>query len=406
MMMRRPFSWLFVSLAGCMACSAVAMLPVSAEGTSGDFTYEVDTETLQGYLTGYTGSDTELVLPEELDGTVIAGIAADTFYNCDTLEKITIPASITEIGESVFYDCDNLKEFAVAEDSETFYAEDGVLFRKEDKCLMAYPPAAEATTYTVPDGVEEIYYAAFGKCLNLTDIQLPESLLYIDDWAFAYNPFDSITIPDSVLEICDYAFAFCENITEWTLPAELTYIGNATFAGCTGMQEIVLPNTLSSIGQAAFAGTGLTEITIPPAVQEIGYCAFGYEADITTAVDDFVIYGQSGSVAQTYATDTDSEYNYENAFTFVTVQDATIVRGGRSDNETIGEQAEDDNVVIEETKKTDGFSSKTLLLTISGVVLVAGGVLVGLSFRSDKKKAAAADPKKETKKTETTEDAE
>ena len=213
--MKHPFFSLLSAslLLGSLAVgTVVSAIPAAADGTSGDYTYEVDEETLKGYITGYTGKDKEITIPEELDGTVIAGISADTFYNCDTLEKITIPASITEIGESAFYDCDNLKEFAVADDSETYYAKDGVLFRTKDDCLMAYPPAATATSYTVPDGCKELYYAAFGKCNNLEEITLPDSLLYIDDWVFAYDNIDHIAIPDSVVEICDYAFAYCVNL--------------------------------------------------------------------------------------------------------------------------------------------------------------------------------------------------
>ncbi len=407
-MKHRLFSVFSISLllAGLSAGSVVTTLPVSAEGVSGDYTYEVDSETLKGYLTGYTGKDTEIVLPDELDGTMIAGISADTFYNCDTLEKITIPASITEIGESAFFDCDNLKEFAVAEDSETYYAKDGVLFRKKDNCLMAYPPALPATSYVVPDGVKELYYAAFGKCTNLQEIQLPDSLQYIDDWVFAYDTFSSISIPDSVVEICDYAFAYCENVTEWTLPSELTYIGNAAFANCTGMTEVVLPTELTAIGQAAFAGTGLQEITIPASVEEIGYSAFGYEADMTTTVKNFTIYGESGSAAQNYAADSDEEYSYQNAFSFVTVKDANVVRGGRekedlSATEQVGGE-DDSNVVITEEKKK-GFNSKYLLLGISGVVLVVGAVLVLLGLRTGKNtkaETAAAESDKKDDQTE------
>lgn len=395
-MKHRLFSIFSISLllAGLSAGSVATVIPVSAEGTSGDYTYEVDSETLKGYLTGYTGKDTEIVLPEELDGTVIAGISADTFYNCDTLEKITIPASITAIGESAFFDCDNLKEFAVAEGNETYYAQDGVLFRKKDDCLMAYPPALPATSYTVPDGVQELYYAAFAKCTNLQEIQLPDGLQYIDDWVFAYDTFSSISIPDSVVEICDYAFAYCENVTKWTLPAELTYIGNAAFANCTGMTEVVLPTGLATIGQAAFAGTGLQEITIPANVEEIGYSAFGYQADMTTTVKNFTIYGESGSAAQKYAADSDEEYSYQNSFSFVTVQDADVVRGGRSEEDLSAAQQvdgdDDSNVVITEEKKK-GFNSKYLLLGISGVVLVIGAILVLLGLRTGKqteKKAA------------------
>lgn len=388
-MKHRLFSIFSISLllSGLLAGSAVTAIPASAEGTSGDYTYEVDSETLKGYLTGYTGKDTEIVLPEELDGTVIAGISADTFYNCDTLEKITIPASITAIGESAFFDCDNLKEFVVAEENETYYAQDGVLFRKKDHCLMAYPPALPAASYTVPDGVQELYYAAFGKCTNLQEIQLPDGLQYIDDWVFAYDTFSSISIPDSVVEICDYAFAYCENVTEWTLPAELTYIGNAAFANCTGMTEVVLPTGLATIGQAAFAGTGLQEITIPASVEEIGYSAFGYQADMTTTVKNFTIYGESGSAAQKYATDSDEEYSYQNSFSFVTVQNADVVRGGRSEEDLsstqqVGED-DDSNVVITEEKKK-GFNSKYLLLGISGVVLVIGAVLILSGLRTGK----------------------
>ena len=254
---------------------------------------------------------------------------------------------------------------------------------------MAYPPAATATSYTVPDGCKELYYAAFGKCNNLEEITLPDSLLYIDDWVFAYDNIDHIAIPDSVVEICDYAFAYCENITEWTLPSSLTYIGNATFAGCTGMTEVVLPNNLTTIGQAAFSGTGLTEITIPSSVEEIGYSAFGYETDMKTAVKNFVIYGQSGSAAQRYASDSDDTYGYKNSFSFVTVQDASKVRGGRdsedlSDSEEISGTTEATASTDSESKKS-GFNSKYLLLGISGLVLVIGAILVILGLRSGKK---------------------
>lgn len=64
-------------------------------------------------------------------------------------------------------------------------------------------------------------------------------------------------------------------------------------------------------------------------MEEIGYSAFGYEADMKTAVKNFVIYGQSGSAAQRYASDSDDTYGYKNSFSFVTVQDASKVRGGR-----------------------------------------------------------------------------
>lgn len=398
-----------LSLAGLLACSTFAWTPVQADDDSSDFTYEVDSDTGEGYLTGYTGSATEITLPDTLDDVTITGISADAFYNCTTLEKVTISANITDIGESVFFGCENIKEFDVETGSETYYVEDGVLFRTTDDCLIAYPPAAEATSYTVPDTVTELYYAAFSNCNNLQEIILPDGLLYIDEWVFAYDTLPEISIPESVVEICDYAFAYCENITEWTLPSNLTYIGNAAFANCTGMTEIELPSAaLTSVGQAAFVGTGLTEITIPSCVEEIGYCAFGY-ADMTTAVDGFKIYGESGSMAQTYASDTDDTYDYKNSFTFITVQDASQVRGGLEETldgetEEISANTEEDADADTTTTTSQQSNSKKILLGISAVVLLVGAVLIVLGLRSggktDDKQKKEDKKEKEDKKDE------
>lgn len=259
-------------LAGAACLSFTLSLSVSAESassekfSSGDYTYTIDEETGNGCIIDYNGSETNLVLPETLDDITITSIASNAFYNCDTIQTFTLSNALTEIGGSVFYDCSSITAFQVPDGNSTFYAEDGVLFRSADDCLVAYPSAASASAYDVKDGVTEIYSGAFSKAFNLKEITLPEGLLYIDDWAFAYDTISDIKLPSSLVEICDYAFAYCTNITDWEIPADVTYIGNAAFAMCQGMTEIQIPNKVTEIGQAAFAGTGLTEITIPPAV--------------------------------------------------------------------------------------------------------------------------------------------
>lgn len=82
------------------------------------------------------------------------------------------------------------------------------------------------------------------------------------------------------------------------------------------------------IGQYAFIDTGLSKITVPDSVSEIGYSAFGYYLDSEgneTADSSFVIVGSYGSAAQKYATDKDTEYDYANSFEFrVPEQDEQI----------------------------------------------------------------------------------
>ncbi|MBQ8824985.1 MAG: leucine-rich repeat domain-containing protein [Ruminococcus sp.] len=363
-----------------LACSTLIPMTVSAdddtigEKSSGDYTYTIDSETGNAVINGYSGSDSNLVIPDKLDEYSVSSIDANAFYKGGSkIETVTIPSSLEEIGDNAFFDCTSIKEFIVDEKNENFYTDEtGVLFRKSDNCLIAFPPASDATSYTVPDGVTEIHGGAMAKCNNLKEITLPDGLVYIDDWAFAYNTFSKIDIPDSVAEICDYSFAYCENVTSWKLPESLVYIGNAAFANCTGMKEVVIPSHVTSVGMAAFVGTGLTEVTIPPNIETIGYCAFGYK-DMENAVDDFVIYGQAGGAAAQYATDSDEDNSYSNSFTFVTVSDATVPRGGASKEED--SQSTQPNVTITKEKEPKN-TGKIILLSIGAAVLVIGGGII------------------------------
>jgi hypothetical protein len=121
-------------------------------------------------------------------------------------------------------------------------------------------------------------------------------------------------------------------------------------------------------------------------VDTIGYCAFGYEKDMETSNSNFVIYGVSGSAAQTYATDTDSEYDYTNNFTFISKTDDQIAEmlSGESDAE---EDAADDpvEVVVEEEENQNfGMIMKIALLVLGGIVLCGGVAAIVLSSKKKK----------------------
>ncbi|MFR4476402.1 MAG: hypothetical protein ACLT3Y_03780, partial [Ruminococcus callidus] len=116
---------------------------------------------------------------------------------------------------------------------------------------------------------------------------------------------------------------------------------------------------------AAFAGTGLKEVTIPESVSTIGFCAFGYEADMVTKVQDFVIYGKVGSQAEVYCTAEDSENDYSNNFKFRSVMSEEV-----SDTENTA-------VAVEETESGWQKYGKWILLGAGALVLlIGGGVLI------------------------------
>ncbi len=356
--------------------------------TSGEYTYYIDEEYEGAVLTAYEPDTPEVTIPEEIDGNPVVGLENFLFNNQVEIEKMTIPTTLLHIGASAFYGT-SIKEFVVEEGHTAYKAEDGVLFSKDGIALVAYPPGKEDTSYVVPEGVEEIYHSSFASCDYLHELTLPDSLIYVDTWAFAYTPLKKLEITGEVTQLSAYACAYMQQLEEVILPDSLLTIQSAAFAGCGQLKTITLPQGLVEIGQGAFAGAGLKSIVIPPSVETIGYCALGYQSDMETVNSNFVIYGLTGSAAQTYATDSDDEYDYENNFTFIAKSEEALTAGIELDEEgkevkSADEQAE---VVVQTEKEETGSKTilKIVLMVLGGVVLCGGIGAVALSSRKKKK---------------------
>jgi len=119
----------------------------------------------------------ELSLPEGL-----AHIGDNAFYACESLTKLTIPQSIRNIGRWAFNDCRALAQVTIADSAEDFSvfwgcvaletfvvspvsrryrATDGVVFSRDGRRLIAYPPGRRCARYDVPGEVREILTGAF-----------------------------------------------------------------------------------------------------------------------------------------------------------------------------------------------------------------------------------------------------
>lgn len=76
----------------------------------------------------------------------------------------------------------------------------------------------DATTITIPNSVTIIGDSVFVYCRNLTSITVPDSVISIGESAFANcGHLTSVTIPNSVLSIGEYAFENCESLTSVTM---------------------------------------------------------------------------------------------------------------------------------------------------------------------------------------------
>ena len=151
--------------------------------------------------------------------TSVETLSKSAFQGCSSLTSITLPASVTSIGDYVFFGCSSL------------------------------------TSITLPEGVTSIGEYAFRDCSSLTSVTLPAGLTSIGEWAFfGCSSLTSVTLPAGLTSIGEGAFYDCSSLTSVTLPAGLTSIGEWAFFGCSSLTSVTLPAGLTSIGLRAFYG--------------------------------------------------------------------------------------------------------------------------------------------------------
>ena len=170
-------------------------------------------------------------------------------YGCQ-VERLLLPASFRGFNEANLFRT-VIREFVVAEDNPHLTAVDGVLFTKDLKTLVAYPPGRTVAYYRVPDGTERI-----------------------GEWAFCLNKhLTRVDMPDSLREIGSFAFDECQKLRSVRLPREMRTMGS--FWYCYQLEELTLPQGIETIPEGALCCTSLTgALRIPDSVKSIGLEAF------------------------------------------------------------------------------------------------------------------------------------
>ena len=117
-------------------------------------------------------------------GNSVTSIEDEAFYDCSGLTSITIPGSVTSIGDGAFDGCTSLTSINVASGNNYYSGINGVLFNKKKTELIRYPEGKSQTSYTIPNSVTSIGYAAFAGCTGLASITIPDSVTSIGGYAF------------------------------------------------------------------------------------------------------------------------------------------------------------------------------------------------------------------------------
>lgn len=242
--MKRTLSLLII-LCVVLSCGVYA----SADTYNG-FTYTVKDN--KAIITKYSGSSTEITVPSTLGGHTVTTIDDGALAYCEKLTSVTIPKTVTKIGEHAFYGCKNLKEIKVGSGSSYFSSSNGVLFNKKKTRLICFPPK-KSGSYTMPDTVKVVSAYAFADCDLLKKVTTSSALHTIEDWGFAEcDNLSSVSVKDNLKKIGDGAFFNCKKLSSIVLPSTVTNIGWNAFYWCKALKTVKIYNKTATIGSDAF----------------------------------------------------------------------------------------------------------------------------------------------------------
>ena len=304
---------MFLTLTLIFSVAAIAPISVGAVETnsesvgvtytSGDFKYELE-ERYDGdhvaRITEYRGSDTDVIIPSEIDGYKV--VAIDELYyseNTDKIKSFTIPEGVSYIKDYVFKNYDNLENIFVNAQNEDYCDIDGVLFSlnyetKTPYSLIFYPRAKSNTTYQIPEGINNLEFAAFYKCSNLINLNVPksiESFPVVGWWnekCWEYSNIENINVSsenetyssvDGVLFNKDKTelilYPAGKRQANYSIPETVNEISEGAFYTANNLKSIEIPDSVVSISEEAFDyAENLSDIKISDSVSVIGDDAF------------------------------------------------------------------------------------------------------------------------------------
>lgn len=203
------------------------------------------------------------------------------FADCE-IDTLTLPKNVTALPN--FFSGLLVGEIVVDKENPVFLSLDGVLYTKnannDPDVLLLYPSGKTDSSFEIPNTVTAIADGAFYGAV-FSSVTIPSSVKTIGKQAFYLTPYlTSVTIPASVTEIGESAFeAYSKSYTRLTTvnfengEAALT-IGTRAFYNQQKLTAIVLPERVRTIGEYAFYNTQKVTNLSFGGVETIGDHAF------------------------------------------------------------------------------------------------------------------------------------
>ena len=236
-------SWQVLSADSGYTCRLV----LSGEGATPLGVYIPGTSYYSGELTSSDAASDPRPWKSYLDritqvevGEGVTSLTKGTFSHMSNLQSATLPSTLTSIPDFLFAGDASLS-------SVTF-------------------PSGSNVTY--------IWGYAFVLCSSLRSFEIPQTVTYVGEAAFARSGLETVTLPEACTSFASArnndattgVFADCPNLTSVAILGNITAVWNYTFYGSSNLSRVVLPDSVQTIEEGAFVGTGITSAS--PAADE------------------------------------------------------------------------------------------------------------------------------------------
>ena len=247
-------------------------------------------------ITGYTGSDADVVIPNTINGLPVTGIGTRAFFNLPALISVTIPSSSTNCQWQAFENCTNLlaayfqgsapKDYWPAAAPRFYHVPKATVYYLEGATGWGSMLGPLRTVQWNPGVLDNLICTTNNSTITITacvgasgPAVVPSTIkglpvTCIEDSAFLNcGVLTGVTFPNTITTVGNLAFAGCTALTGVTIP--ISAIGSGAFSNCTALTDISFSTNVFRLADSMFSGcTALTTISIPSNVTNIGERAF------------------------------------------------------------------------------------------------------------------------------------
>ena len=194
-----------------------------------------------GTIFQYDGFDTDVVIPETLNGKTITKIGTGSYsvFTTSDIKSVKIPKTVQTVDDYAFSSSSEIK-VTVDSDNQYLTMSGGALYTK-DKTKLIFAPS-NISSLTIDKNTTEI--AAGAMCnMQLDKVVIPGNVKTVGDKALFRAKCRQIEVESGVNNIGIEAFYGCTELTTLSIPSTVTSIGEGAFNTCLNLRNIYFDGT-------------------------------------------------------------------------------------------------------------------------------------------------------------------